>query len=118
MRILTIVAACVALGGCWTSGQDAATANRAGDQFVGQNVDAVVGAKTFVFGSNSNTSLLALMTQSKAGQWTSPIVWPSSCVITDWVIVELNSLKVQSLSRTCHGASSPRRWLGTYLVCI
>src|SRR6476660_8010789 len=41
MRILTI-AACVALGGCWTSGQDAATANRPGDQFVGQNVDTVV----------------------------------------------------------------------------
>src|SRR6516164_11868060 len=42
MRFLTIVAACVALGGCWTSGQEAATANRPGDQFVGQNVDAVV----------------------------------------------------------------------------
>jgi hypothetical protein len=42
MRILTIVAACVALGGCWTSGQDAATANRPSDQFVGQNVDTVV----------------------------------------------------------------------------
>ena len=42
MRILTIMAACVALCGCWTSGQEAATANRPGDQFVGQNVDAVV----------------------------------------------------------------------------
>ena len=42
MRILTIMAACVALCGCWTSGQEAGTANRSGDQFVGQNVDAVV----------------------------------------------------------------------------
>jgi hypothetical protein len=43
MRILTIVALCIALGGCWTSGQQAATTTRPGDQFVGQNVDAVVG---------------------------------------------------------------------------
>ena len=42
MRILGIVALCVALGGCWTSGQEVTPSNRAGDQFVGQNVDAVV----------------------------------------------------------------------------
>ena len=42
MRILGIVALCVALGGCWTSGQEVTASNRAGDQFVGQNVDAVV----------------------------------------------------------------------------
>jgi hypothetical protein len=42
MRILAIVAICTALGGCWTSGQDVATPVRPGDQFVGQNVDAVV----------------------------------------------------------------------------
>jgi hypothetical protein len=42
MRILAIVVICAALGGCWTSGQEAATSNRPGDQFIGQNVDAVV----------------------------------------------------------------------------
>lgn len=42
MRTLMIVALCAALGGCWTSGQEVATAARPGDQFVGQNVDAVV----------------------------------------------------------------------------
>ena len=42
MRILGVAVLCLALGGCWTSGQDVATANRSGDQFVGQNVDAVV----------------------------------------------------------------------------
>jgi hypothetical protein len=43
MRNLAIVVLCAAaLGGCWASGQDAATAARPGDQFVGQNVDAVV----------------------------------------------------------------------------
>jgi hypothetical protein len=42
MRILAIVALCAALGGCWTSGQEAANSNRAGEQFVGQNIDAVV----------------------------------------------------------------------------
>lgn len=42
MRILTIAALCTALGGCWTSGQQVATTARPGDQFVGQNVDAVV----------------------------------------------------------------------------
>jgi hypothetical protein len=41
MRILAIAALCVTLGGCWTSGQEAATPNHAGDQFVGQNVDVV-----------------------------------------------------------------------------
>jgi hypothetical protein len=41
MRILAIAALCVTLGGCWTSGQEAATSNHAGDQFVGQNVDVV-----------------------------------------------------------------------------
>jgi hypothetical protein len=41
MRVLGIVALCAALGGCWTSGREAATSNRAGDQFVGQNVEAV-----------------------------------------------------------------------------
>jgi hypothetical protein len=29
------------LGGCWTSGQEVASSNRSGDQFVGKNVDAV-----------------------------------------------------------------------------
>ena len=42
MRFLAIVALCAALGGCWTSGQEAANSNRAGEQFVGQNIDAVV----------------------------------------------------------------------------
>jgi hypothetical protein len=42
MRILTIMALCAALGGCWTSGQQVATTTRPGDQFVGQDVDAVV----------------------------------------------------------------------------
>jgi hypothetical protein len=42
MRTLKVVALCTALGGCWTSGQEAATSTRPGDQFVGQNVDAVV----------------------------------------------------------------------------
>jgi hypothetical protein len=42
MRIPVIVALCAALGGCWTSGQDVTTSARPGDQFVGQNVDAVV----------------------------------------------------------------------------
>jgi len=42
MRILMIVALCTALGGCWTSGQQVATTTDPADQFVGQNVDAVV----------------------------------------------------------------------------
>jgi hypothetical protein len=42
MRNLAIVLICTAVGGCWTSGQEAATTGRTGDQFVGQNVDAVV----------------------------------------------------------------------------
>jgi hypothetical protein len=42
MRTLKIVALCAILGGCWMSGQDVATPTRLGDQFVGQNVDAVV----------------------------------------------------------------------------
>jgi hypothetical protein len=42
MRIPAIVILCAALGGCWTSGQQAATPVRSSDQFVGQNVDAVV----------------------------------------------------------------------------
>jgi len=42
MRVLAIVALCAALGGCWTSGQEAANSNRAGDQFVGKDVDLVV----------------------------------------------------------------------------
>ena len=42
MRIPRIVGLCAALGGCWTSGQDATTSTRSVDQFVGQNVDAVV----------------------------------------------------------------------------
>ena len=42
MRIPGIVAVCTLLGGCWASGPDATTAIRPGDQFVGQNVDAVV----------------------------------------------------------------------------
>jgi len=42
MRNLAIVVMCTALGGCWTSGQEAATSSKIGDQFVGQNVDAVV----------------------------------------------------------------------------
>jgi hypothetical protein len=42
MRVLGVVALCAALGGCWTSGQQVATSSRANDQFVGQNVDAVV----------------------------------------------------------------------------
>jgi hypothetical protein len=42
MRTLGVAVLCLALGGCWTSGQDVATSNRSGDRFVGQNVDAVV----------------------------------------------------------------------------
>jgi hypothetical protein len=42
MRIPKIVVLCVALGGCWTSGQDVATSRQSGGQFVGKNVDAVV----------------------------------------------------------------------------
>ena len=42
MRVLGIVALCAALGGCWTPSQDVTTPTRSGDQFVGQNVDAVV----------------------------------------------------------------------------
>ncbi len=40
MRILGIVALCVALAGCAASRQEVAA--RLGDQFVGQNVDALV----------------------------------------------------------------------------
>jgi hypothetical protein len=40
MRNLGIVALCVALGGCAASRQEVAT--RLGDQYVGQNVDALV----------------------------------------------------------------------------
>jgi hypothetical protein len=42
MRFPVIIALGAALGGCWTSGQQAATTGSPGDQFVGQNVDAVV----------------------------------------------------------------------------
>jgi hypothetical protein len=42
MRIPWILGLCAALGGCWTSGQDATTSRRPGDLLVGQNVDAVV----------------------------------------------------------------------------
>jgi hypothetical protein len=40
MRILGIVALCAALSGCAASRQEVAT--RLGDQYVGQNVDALV----------------------------------------------------------------------------
>ena len=42
IRVLTIAALSVALGGCWTSAQDVTTSTRPGDRYVGQNVDAVV----------------------------------------------------------------------------
>jgi hypothetical protein len=42
MRILAILAMCAALGGCWTSGQEAAAPSPASNQFVGKSVDAVV----------------------------------------------------------------------------
>ena len=42
MRIVKIAALCAVLGGCWAPGQDISTATKPGDQFVGQNVDAVV----------------------------------------------------------------------------
>jgi hypothetical protein len=40
MRALGTALLCITLGGCWTSGQDAASP-RSGDQFVGQNVQVV-----------------------------------------------------------------------------
>jgi hypothetical protein len=43
MRTLRIVVLCAALGGCWTPAQEVTTAARPGDQFLGGNVDAVVG---------------------------------------------------------------------------
>jgi len=42
MRALATAALCFVLGGCWTSAQDVAMPTRSGDQFVGQNVDAVI----------------------------------------------------------------------------
>ena len=42
MRTLKIAVLCAALGGCWTSGQEATTSTPSGVQFVGGNVDAVV----------------------------------------------------------------------------
>ena len=42
MRTAGIALLCAVLGGCWTSGQEAATPARLGDQFIGQNVDLVV----------------------------------------------------------------------------
>lgn len=41
VRILKIAALCAVLGGCWTSGQELATSAGYGDQFVGNDVDAV-----------------------------------------------------------------------------
>ncbi|MDR3484546.1 MAG: hypothetical protein P4M05_06515 [Bradyrhizobium sp.] len=49
MRILGIVALCAALGGCAASRQEVAA--RLGDQYVGQNVDALV----VKFGPPANT---------------------------------------------------------------
>jgi hypothetical protein len=57
MRILGIVALCVALSGCAASKQEVAA--RLGDQFIGQNVDALViqfGPPTSTFKMNSGQS--------------------------------------------------------------
>jgi hypothetical protein len=54
MRIFGIVALCVALGGCAASRQEVAT--RLGDQYVGQNADALVvkfGPPASIFKMNS-----------------------------------------------------------------
>jgi hypothetical protein len=40
MRLFAVVALCATLGGCAASKQEVAT--RLGDQYVGQNVDALV----------------------------------------------------------------------------
>jgi hypothetical protein len=42
VRALGATVLCIALGGCWTSGQDVAASSPSGSQFIGQNVDAVV----------------------------------------------------------------------------
>jgi hypothetical protein len=42
MRILEIVALCAALGGCAGAQQEAASASRLGDQFIGKDVNALV----------------------------------------------------------------------------
>jgi hypothetical protein len=57
MRFLTIVALCVALCGCAASKQEVVA--RLGDQYIGQNVDALVvrfGPPTSVFKMNSGQS--------------------------------------------------------------
>jgi hypothetical protein len=57
MRILGIVALCAALGGCAASKQEVVA--RLGDQYIGQNVDALVlqfGPPTSVFKMNSGQS--------------------------------------------------------------
>jgi len=42
MRILQIVAACAALGGCWAPGQEVASTSRLGDQFVGKDATSLL----------------------------------------------------------------------------
>ncbi len=57
MRILGVVAFCAALGGCAASKQEVVA--RLGDQYIGQNVDALVlqfGPPTSVFKMNSGQS--------------------------------------------------------------
>ena len=58
MRILGVAALCAALGGCAASKQEVAT--RLGDQYVGQNVDALV----VKFGPPANTFLITGPTRS------------------------------------------------------
>jgi hypothetical protein len=67
MRILGIVALCAALGGCVASRQEVAT--RLGDQYVGQNVDALVvkfgpPASTFKMNSGDTSYIWQLGNQT------------------------------------------------------
>jgi hypothetical protein len=67
MRIVGIVALCVALGGCAASRQEVAT--RLGDQYVGQNVDALVvkfgpPASTFKMNSGETSYIWQLGNQT------------------------------------------------------
>ena len=67
MRILGIVALCAALGGCAASRQEVAT--RLGDQYVGQNVDALVvkfgpPASTFKMNSGDTSYIWQLGNQT------------------------------------------------------
>jgi len=78
MRILEIVALCAALGGCAGTWQQTASTSRAGDQFIGKDVNALVAqigrpatSKRLDDGQGSYVWELAAVTPRAGDRWVN-----------------------------------------------